>query len=83
MRLPARSWRGMRVDEALSVLEKKLDDLVLTDYREVTIVHGHGTSALKRAVRDYLKTSPYAGKHAAEPEDNGGDGATHLWLSTS
>ena len=75
--------RGMRVDEALSILEKKLDDLLLTDYREVTIIHGHGTSALKRAVRDYLKTSPYAAKHAPEADDLGGDGATHLWLATS
>ena len=72
--------RGMRVDEAIASLEKRLDELILSDYQEATIVHGHGTSALKRAVRSYLKSSPYASKYEPEPEDMGGDGATHLWL---
>jgi len=46
---------GKTVDEALSVLDKYLDDAYLAHLPSVRIVHGKGTGALRNAVHTYLK----------------------------
>ncbi len=51
---------GMRVDEAMPVLERYLDDAYLAHLEKCTIVHGRGTGALKEAVHKYLKKYKYA-----------------------
>jgi DNA mismatch repair protein MutS2 len=44
------------------------------------VLHGHGTGALKAAVREHLRTSAYITRsRAADPED-GGDAFTVFWL---
>ena len=48
--------RGYRVDEALERFIAYLDDAVMVNAGEVTILHGTGTGAVKQAVRDYLAT---------------------------
>ena len=50
----------MRVDEAMPVLEKYLDDAYLAHLEKCTIVHGRGTGALREAVHKYLKKYKYA-----------------------
>jgi DNA mismatch repair protein MutS2 len=72
---------GMRTGEALRQLEQFLDQAFLTSQREVRIVHGIGSGALKKAIHDYLSTSPYcAGFRQAEPH-HGGAGATIVQIS--
>ena len=67
---------GMRTSEALRKLEGFLDQAFLTNQREVRIVHGIGSGALRKAVQDYLSTSSYcASFHQADPH-HGGAGAT-------
>jgi DNA mismatch repair protein MutS2 len=67
---------GMRTGEALRKVEEFLDQAYLTNQHEVRIVHGIGSGALKKAVQDYLGTSPYcAGFRQAEPH-SGGAGVT-------
>lgn len=46
---------GMTVDEALSELDKYLDDAYLAHLPSVRIVHGKGTGALRKAVQGYLR----------------------------
>lgn len=46
---------GKTVDEALSLLDKYLDDAYLAHLPNVRIVHGKGTGALRNAVHNYLK----------------------------
>ena len=46
--------RGMRVDEALEVLIAYVDDALMVNAEQVSILHGTGTGALKQVVRDYL-----------------------------
>jgi DNA mismatch repair protein MutS2 len=72
---------GMRTSEALRQLERFLDQAYLTNQPELRIVHGIGSGALKKAIHDYLSTSPYcAGFRQAEPRQ-GGAGATIVQIS--
>ncbi|MCR5685379.1 MAG: endonuclease MutS2 [Lachnospiraceae bacterium] len=50
---------GMRVDEALPIVDKYLDDAYLAHMPKVSIIHGRGTGALKDAVHRHLKNCRY------------------------
>ena len=50
--------RGLMVDEALLVLDRFIDDIVMSGLNECTIIHGKGTGALRSAVTKYLKADP-------------------------
>ena len=66
--------RGKRVEEALDELEGYLDEASLANLSPVYIIHGHGTGALKSAVREFVSTSPYVAKSRAGEDAEGGDG---------
>ena len=76
----ALSWElkiiGMRVDEALPELERFLNHASLEGRGEVRIIHGKGTGALMRAVRDYLDGHPLVLEFRKGEQFEGGDGAT-------
>lgn len=46
---------GMNTGEAITELEKYLDDAYISKLPQVTIIHGKGTGALRKAVHAYLK----------------------------
>ena len=46
--------RGLRVDEALETVMAYVDDALMVNAEQVSILHGTGTGALKQVVRDYL-----------------------------
>ena len=50
---------GMTVDEAVTVLDKYLDDACLSHLNQVRVVHGKGTGALRKGVHEYLKRQSY------------------------
>lgn len=68
--------RGYKVEDALDSLEFYLDKASLANLACVTIIHGHGTGALKSAVRDFLTTSPYVAKWRVGEDNEGGDGVS-------
>ena len=68
--------RGERVEEALDNLEAYLDKASLANLSPVYIIHGHGTGALKSAVRDFISTSPYVAKYRVGEDAEGGDGVS-------
>ena len=67
---------GTRVPRALERLESFLDRAALGDRTFVRIIHGHGTGALRSAVREYLADSPYVTRYEEGEGPTGGTGAT-------
>ncbi len=72
--------RGLRVDDALSECEHFLDSHYDDGLNEVVIVHGHGTGAVKEAIRSALKISPYVSSFRSGESAEGGDGVTVVTL---
>ena len=68
--------RGARVEEALHLLDQYLDDAVHAGVSRVTIIHGHGSGAMRDAVREMLSGHPLARQWRPGEQGEGGDGAT-------
>jgi len=72
--------RGLRVDDAVGMVDAFLDRVYGAGGTSGFVLHGHGTGALKQSIREHLKQSPYITRsRAADPED-GGDAFTVFWL---
>jgi DNA mismatch repair protein MutS2 len=67
---------GMRVEEAIDRLVEALDRALASDRMSLAINHGVGTGALRRAVRDFLRQSPYIARYASARKSEGGEGVT-------
>jgi DNA mismatch repair protein MutS2 len=73
--------RGLRVDDALSMATTFLDRALNEGRRVVFLLHGHGTGALREAIRKELARSPYVGRFRGADPDQGGEGVTVVWLA--
>ncbi len=71
---------GYRVDEALAMVDKYLDNALLAKVSKVRIVHGVGTGALRTAVQSYLKTNKLVKNYYYGLQSEGGLGATIVEL---
>jgi len=71
---------GMRVEEALEELDRRLDDAILSGFSSIVVVHGFGTGRLRTAVRDFLSHHPQVENHRAGVEGEGGGGVTVVEL---
>ena len=72
--------RGVRVEEALSQAEAHLERMARAGAPVAFLLHGHGTGALKKALREWLPGCGYA--HAWRPcyPGEGGDAFTIVGL---
>lgn len=68
--------RGMTVDEAEQVCGKFIDDAQLSGLKQVLIIHGKGTGALRIGVHDYLRGNGSVANFQFADQDEGGTGAT-------
>ncbi len=73
---PEVDLRGMMTDEAIAALDLFLDNAVLGRLNEVRIIHGKGTGAVRKAVRDHLKRSRYIKSFRPGRYGEGEDGVT-------
>lgn len=71
---------GRTVDEAVDRVSRFLDETMVTDLREVRIVHGMGTGQLRRGVHAFLKDHPLVLSYRQAPDNQGGAGATVVEL---
>ncbi|MFQ5814417.1 MAG: Smr/MutS family protein, partial [Anaerolineae bacterium] len=72
--------RGQTVAEALPRLDKYLNDAYLAGLPQVRIIHGKGTGALRRVVRDLVKNHPLVASWRPGDQYEGGEGATVVEL---
>jgi DNA mismatch repair protein MutS2 len=71
---------GCTVDEAISRVEKFLDESTVSDQNVIRIIHGHGTGQLRRGLAAFLKEHPLVAKFDAAPTNQGGGGVTVVEL---
>ena len=71
---------GMRVEEGIAALDKYLDQAVVKHIKQVRIIHGMGTGALRTAVWKDLKKQPNVSKFNSAGPSEGGLGATIVIL---
>ena len=68
--------RGKRVDEALSLLQRYIDDAILLTIHEVQILHGKGNGVLRQVTRDYLRSQKEVKSVRDAALEQGGAGIT-------
>ncbi|HEX4164753.1 MAG TPA: Smr/MutS family protein, partial [Bryobacteraceae bacterium] len=71
---------GQRAEEAVEQVDKFLDSAALASVDRVRIIHGHGMGILKRAVNEFLGTSPHVSRFYPATPAEGGGGATVVEL---
>ena len=71
---------GQRVEEALIALRNYIDAAMLVRYENVSVIHGFGTGALRKAVHEYLKNCKYVEDYRLGGFGEGGAGATIVIL---
>ena len=77
---PELDMRGMRVDEGLRHLELFLNEACVADLATLRLIHGHGTGALRDAVRKELKGHPLIESFRYGEYGEGGQGVTIVTL---
>ena len=71
---------GMRGEEAVETLDKFLNDALLAGFSEVLVYHGIGSGRLSRIVKEFLKAHPSVSRYEDAPPNQGGYGATVVYL---
>jgi DNA mismatch repair protein MutS2 len=77
---PELDLHAMTVDQALPVIHEYLNDACLAGLKEVRIVHGKGTGALRQVVMRELKSHPLVKSFRTGSRFEGSTGATIVEL---
>jgi DNA mismatch repair protein MutS2 len=72
--------RGQRVEEALDRLDAYIDAAYTAGLPFARIIHGKGTGALRRAVRERVEGHPLVSKVTPGEPQEGGDGVTVIHM---
>jgi len=68
--------RGLMVNEAEAVLDKFIDDAMIAGLKQVLVIHGKGTGALRKGVQAYLRSHRNVASFTLADITDGGSGAT-------
>lgn len=77
---PSIDIRGVNVQEGEDILNKYLDDVILCGLTRILVIHGKGTGALKKGVRNFLQNHSCVEKIEIAELNEGGDGATVVFM---
>jgi len=72
--------RGQRLDEALPRVEEFLDHAARNGRARVLLIHGKGTGAMRRAVRELLDRHPLVTRYETAERAEGGEGVTVAYI---
>ena len=70
--------RGKRADEAMSLLQKYIDEAILLNMKEISILHGKGYGILREIIREYLQSVDEINHYGDAPLEMGGSGITRV-----
>ena len=71
---------GKRYEEAMSLVDKFLDDALVLGYPHVRVVHGMGTGALRNGIRRMLEKNKHVISYRDGGPNEGGLGATLVYF---
>ena len=72
--------RGKRYEEVKTLMDDYIDQAILGNLHQVSIIHGFGTGAIRKAVQEYLKNCPYVKSYRYGGEGEGLNGVTVVYL---
>ena len=78
---PECDLRGLRVDEALDRADAHLQRMLGTSIQQLVFIHGHGTGALREAVREWLGQLSEVTEFKPGDPRRGGNGVTVATLA--
>jgi DNA mismatch repair protein MutS2 len=73
-------FRGWRAEEAIEEIDRRLNEAALVGMPFLRIIHGKGTGALRKAMRDYLSKHSLVKQVEPAPIEQGGEGVTIVKL---
>ncbi len=68
--------RGTRVEDAIEMIDRYLDEAILSGYGIVHLIHGKGTGALRQAIQPFLQRHPHVASFRMANYNEGGSGVT-------
>ena len=68
--------RGETVDTAIAIIDKFLDDALLSSLSQVRIIHGKGTGQLRSGIHSYLRRLSYVKSYRLGTFGEGDSGVT-------
>ncbi|MDZ7343296.1 MAG: Smr/MutS family protein, partial [candidate division KSB1 bacterium] len=77
---PEIDLRGLRLEAAIEAVDKFLDEAVLAGWKEVRLIHGKGTGALRQGIGNFLKQHPQAKSFRSAALGEGDIGVTVVEL---
>lgn len=72
--------RGKRAEEAITQVEKYLDEAQLLSIKDISILHGKGNGILRKVIRDFLSNQKSVHHFDDAPAEAGGHGITKVSL---
>lgn len=72
--------RGENLEDAITKVDKYLDDAALSSLSHVRIIHGKGTGVLRKGLHEHFKRHPHVKKFEFAAYNEGGNGATVIEL---
>lgn len=77
---PELDLRGKMVEEAIADIDKYLDNAILAGYKQVYLIHGKGTGALRSGVQNFLRKHRVVKSFRLGAHGEGGSGVTVVEL---
>ena len=72
--------RGFRFEEVKEAMDQAIDQAMLSNLHQIRIIHGFGSGAVRKAVYNYIKQSPYIESSRFGGEGEGLNGVTIITL---
>lgn len=77
---PAIDLRGKRAEEALQIIREFIDEAIMVEAKDLSILHGKGTGVLRQMIRELLGSMDVVASFKDEHPDRGGAGITLVKL---